>query len=279
MGKIRVKTLGDEQAEQKQKEQKRKERQEKKRIKTPEVKGGEKPAVAEITEKSPETQKIDASVAPTVSEKPKKKEKFLKSKIKGKRYQENLKSTNKNSTYDLPKAVEILKNFKKSKFNETVELHINMREKGVSGQVDLPHGTGKQRRIKVADDTLIAQIEKGKIDFDVLVAAPQMMSKLARVAKILGPRGLMPNPKTGTISPEPEKVVEKLSKGQVSYKTESQAPIIHLSVGKVSFENKQLEENIKAVISSIGSSKITNATLKSTMSPGIKLNLTSFAKQ
>ena len=99
------------------------------------------------------------------------------------------------------------------------------------------------------------------------------MPRLAKVAKILGPRGLMPNPKAGTISDKPEAVVEKLSKGQVSFKTEAQNPIIHMSVGKLSFDESKLSENIKAAISAIGAGKIENITLKSTMSPAIKIQV------
>ena len=167
----------------------------------------------------------------------------------------------------------MLRKFKKSNFDETVELHINTRERGVSGQVTLPHGTGKKLRIAIANDDLISEIEKGKINFDVLIAEPSMMEKLAKVARILGPRGLMPNPKSGTISDKPEEAVKKFSNGVISYKTESQAPVIHMSIGKLSFKDEQLSENISTILASIGSTKIENATLKSTMSPAIKLNI------
>ena len=97
------------------------------------------------------------------------------------------------------------------------------------------------------------------------------MPKLAKVAKILGPRGLMPNPKNGTVTTNPDEVIAKLSAGQMSYKTEAKDPIIHVSVGKVSFEQVHIEENIKTIVTSIGASKINQAFLKSTMSPGIKV--------
>lgn len=219
----------------------------------------------------------------TSEEKPKKakKEKFARAaeskrakaaqKVDSKRHKENLTFVSKTATYTLPQALEALKKFKKSKFDETVELHINTKEKGVSGQATLPHGTGKTLRIKVADDATISEVEKGKINFDVLVAHPSMMPKLAKVARVLGPRGLMPNPKNGTITDKPEEAVKKLSGGQISYKTESAAPIIHTIVGKVSFEDKKLSENITTLLSSIGTANIKSATLKSTMSPGIRL--------
>lgn len=200
--------------------------------------------------------------------------KGLNKKIKSKRYQETAAMVDRKKNYKLEDAVELLKKFKKTKFDETVELHINTREKGISGQVTLPHGTGKTRKIKIADDTTIANIERGVIDFDVLVAHPSMMPKLAKVARILGPRGLMPNPKNGTVTDKPEQAVEKLAGGQVNYKTESTAPIIHLSIGKASFEDNKIAENIKSVIASVGVSKIESATVKLTMSPGVKLNVT-----
>ena len=177
------------------------------------------------------------------------------------------------TSYPLTSGIELLRKFKKSSFDETVELHINVVEKGVSGQVSLPHGTGKKLNIKIADDALIAEVEKGKIDFDILVATPDMMPKLAKVARVLGPKGLMPNPKAGTISQKPEEVVEKLSAGQVSYKTEAANPLIHMSVGKLSFEDKQLQENINKVISAIGPAKISKVTLKSTMSPAVVIQV------
>ncbi len=224
--------------------------------------------------------KIKESEQPT-EEKPAKKakkEKFAKAKVKveSKRHKENLTVVSKTQTYNLDQAIEALKKFKKSKFDETVELHINTKEKGVSGQVILPHGTGKTLVIKIADDSIIAEVAKGKINFDVLVAAPSMMPNLARVAKILGPRGLMPNPKNGTVSDKPEEAVKKLSGGQINFKTEAEAPIIHAIVGKVSFEDGKLKENIKTFLTSVGNDKINNVTLKSTMSPAIKVDYLSF---
>lgn len=190
-----------------------------------------------------------------------------------KRHQSNEKQVDKNKHYSVEDAIELLKKFKKSKFDETVELHLNVTEKGVNGQVTLPHGTGKKLRIVVADDKVVEEVTNGKINFDVLIAKPDMMPKLAKVARILGPRGLMPNPKNGTVTNNPDEVINKLSAGQVSYKTEPQNPIIHMAVGKVSFEDDKIEENVKSVVNSIGASKINQAVLKSTMSPGIKIAL------
>ena len=137
----------------------------------------------------------------------------------------------------------------------------------------LPHGTGKTLRIAVADDAILAEVESGKINFDILVATPSMMPKLAKVARVLGPRGLMPNPKNGTITDNTADAVKKLSGGQISYKTESAAPIIHATVGKVSFGNDKLTDNISTFLESVGKTNIASVTLKSTMSPGIKLSI------
>jgi large subunit ribosomal protein L1 len=137
----------------------------------------------------------------------------------------------------------------------------------------LPNGTGKKTKVAIADDALIAEVEKGVISFDILVATPSMMPKLAKVAKVLGPKGLMPNPKNGTITDKPEEVAKKYEGGQVNFKTETKTPIIHLTVGKMSFGHEKLTENINALITAVKKSNIVNATLKSTMSPGIKLKV------
>jgi len=158
-------------------------------------------------------------------------------------------------------------------------LHVNLSpavlgdKKDLRGSVQLPHGTGKQVKVVIADDALIAQVEKGVIDFDILVAHPSMMAKLAKVARVLGPKGLMPNPKNGTVSPDPEKRVKELSQGQVNFKTEPDQPIVHMTVGKVSFDEKKITENVLAVFDAIGRGKIQKAVLSSTMGPGIRVEL------
>ncbi|TSC53089.1 MAG: 50S ribosomal protein L1, partial [Microgenomates group bacterium LiPW_16] len=105
--------------------------------------------------------------------------------------------------YPIGKAIELVKKTALARFDGSVEAHINTTEKGIRGQVSLPYGTGRQIKVAIADEALIGEIEKGKTNFDILVSSPAMMPKLAKVAKILGPRGLMPNPKSGTISDDP----------------------------------------------------------------------------
>lgn len=270
MGKIRVRTLGDEDLEKKQK------KEIKKRAETKKV------AKVEVVEK-PESEEIKKQEASNVSKVSKGKEKQPTENRKpktenrkvsrSKHYQTIAKLIDKNKIYSLKEGLELLPKLQRAKFDETVEMHLNFTETGISATLTLPHGTGKQIKVAIVDDALIKNIEMGKIDFDVLLAEPQMMPKLAKVARILGPKGLMPNPKNGTIAANPEEAAKKFKSGQLTVKSESKFPIMHLSVGKVSFGEKKLLENIKTVFSSLPKSKIKSAVLKSTMSPSIKLNL------
>jgi len=254
MGKIRVKTLGDEELEKKEKKEAKKRTEQKKSVKT---------AVEETVE-----------VANKPIDKPKtEKKKTDNGKSHSKHYQTVAKMVDKKKVYSLSEALELLPKLKLSKFDETVELHLNTAEAGISGILNLPHGTGKKIRIAIADENLIKEIEKGQINFDILIAEPSMMPKLARSARVLGPRGLMPNPKNGTISANPEQTAKKFEAGEIRFKTEAKTPIIHLSVGKLSFGGKKLLENIKTVFAAIPAGKIKSAALKSTMSPGIKINI------
>jgi large subunit ribosomal protein L1 len=264
MGKIRVAALGDEQAEkeQKRKAEARRQTKESKKAKSEDVTPMEETAVeAETTEE--------------VQEKKSSKEK--KSHTRSKNYTAKASLVEKNKLYPLSEAVSLVKQTSFSKFDGTVELHVNLNaqslgdKKDMRGSVTLPHGTGKEVKVVIADDAVIAEIESGKINFDILVAHPTMMAKLAKVARVLGPKGLMPNPKNGTVSPDPDKRAKELSQGQVNFKTEPDQPIVHISVGKVSFEDKKLSENVKAVFGAIGTSKIAKATLTATMGPGVKL--------
>lgn len=270
MGKIRVATLGDEEQEKEQKRKAEARREGKKAKKA--VEQTDDVSVDETAEPSAE--------GAEPSEKKEKKQRKTKQKIRSKKYIEKSSLIDKNTLYPLADAVSLVKQTSMAKFDGTVEIHLNLNpsvlgEKGdkkdFRGSVTLPHGTGKKIRVVIADDALIAEVEAGKIDFDILVAHPSMMAKLARVARTLGPKGLMPNPKTGTVTEDPEKRVKELSQGQVNFKTEPGNPIIHMAIGKVSFEDKQLSENVRAMIDAVGRGKIVKATLTSTMGPGVKL--------
>lgn len=277
MGKVRVNVIGDETLEAEQKAEKDLKRAEKKARESAseETQGessneeAETPTQNNQAENSQSSESIEEVKA---APKKQKKEKFLKKgSSRSANYTAKIMQVDKNKTYSLSEGLELLRKVKMAKFDETVELHINTTDAGISGTMTLPHGTGKEIRVAIADDAVLAEVEKGKINFDVLIATPDQMPKLAKVARVLGPRGLMPNPKNGTISDKPEEAAKKFQGGQMSFKTESKNPLIHLSVGKTSFEDKELEANIKTVITAVKRDRIRKVTLKSTMSPGIRI--------
>ena len=160
------------------------------------------------------------------------------------------------------------------KFNQSVELHFVVDETGLKGEIELPFSTGKIVRVKIVDDKILTDLEKGKIEFDVLVTHPSFMPRLAKFAKVLGPKGLMPNPKAGTVSLKPEEVVKKFEKGMLRWKTEAKFPLIHQMIGKISFEEKNLIANAEKFIEAVGKIHIKKAYIKTTMSPAVKLDLT-----
>ncbi len=204
----------------------------------------------------------------------KKEEKKDKGPAHSKRYRKISKKVIRTKQYSPKKAIELLIDISNSNIDETVELHINTRKENLNGTINLPHGSGKKRKVAIADEKLIKKIEKTeKIDFDVLIATPKMMPKVAKLGPILGPRGLMPNPKNNTITEKPEELKKKVESGEIHFRTERKAPIIHLAIGKNSFKKKKLLENLKAAIEGIKKHNIKKATITSTQSPGIKLNL------
>ncbi|MBN1263154.1 MAG: hypothetical protein JW991_02235 [Candidatus Pacebacteria bacterium] len=195
-----------------------------------------------------------------------------KVKVSGKKYLAACKKVDRRKKYPLKEAVLLIKQACFTRFDSSIELHLCVEKTGLSGTVSFPHPTGKETKIKIADDKLLKEIKKGNIDFDILIAPPAMMAKLAPLAKILGPKGLMPNPKKGTISDNPRELKKNLL-GKTQYQTEKKNPLIHLVVAKTSQTEKEILENIQAALESIGQSKIAKAILTSTMGPGIKLNL------
>ena len=225
----------------------------------------------------------------------------------GKKYTDNAKLLEKGKLYDLTEAVELVKQTAKAKFDETIELSVRLgvdprhADQQVRGAVVLPHGTGKKVRVlvfckadKEADakaagadfiggEDLIAKIQEGWLDFDVAVATPDMMGLVGRVARILGPRGLMPNPKSGTVTPDVTKAINDIKAGKVEYRVD-RSSIINVPVGKASFEANQLDENISTLMDAIVKAKPASAkgtylksvAISSTMGPGIRLNAQRF---
>ena len=222
----------------------------------------------------------------------------------GKKYIEAAKLVDRATLYDAPEAIALVKKAATAKFEETVELHIRTgcdsrhADQQVRGAVVLPHGTGKTVRILVfakgpkvdeataagADfvggEELIPKIQNdGWLDFDVVVATPDMMGVVGRLGKVLGPKGLMPNPKAGTVTMDVTKAIADIKAGKVEYRLDK-SNIIHVPVGKVSFTEEQLQDNFQALIDAVNKAKpgtlkgayMKSVILSSTMGPGIRLN-------
>ena len=179
---------------------------------------------------------------------------------RGKHFRKSAGLIEKGKQYDLAAAVALAQKTSHVKFDATVELHINLAvdprqaDQNIRDNLVLPAGTGKTVRVTVASDDLLAKLDKGVIDFDVLVATPDFMPKLGKYARVLGPKGLMPNPKSGTVTTDVDKAVAEATAGRVEYRVDS-AGIVHLAVGKVSFTPAQLVQNIQAVLNSIKANK------------------------
>lgn len=226
---------------------------------------------------------------------------------KSKRYSAIMESFDKTQTYDVAEAVKNVKSFANAKFDETVEMHIRLGVDGrhadqqVRGATVLPHGTGKSKKVLVfakgakaeeaeaagADyvgaEDLAEKIQKENwFDFDSVVATPDMMGVVGRLGKVLGPKGLMPNPKSGTVTMDVQKALEEIKAGKVEYRLDK-ANIIHVIIGKCSFTEEQLVENANALIQVVAKAKpaaakgqyFKSVTVTSTMGPGVKISTAS----
>lgn len=191
-------------------------------------------------------------------------------KVRGKRYQAVRSKLDKSKLYSVKEAVELVKKLSYSHFVGSVEAHIVVRETGDSVNLALPHSTGQSVRVVVVDAEVLSNIEAGKIDFDILVAHPEFMPKLAKFAKVLGPKGLMPNPKSGTLTPNPELKKKELEAGKFNLKTEKKAPLMHLTIGKTDMNSADLVANIEALVKAL-KGKILKLVIAPSMGPGIKV--------
>ena len=225
----------------------------------------------------------------------------------GKKYSDSLKLIDRTKQYDPEEAVALVKQTAKAKFDETIEISVRLgvdprhADQQVRGAVVLPHGTGKTVRVLafvkenrieeakaagadlIADDEIIKKIQGGWFEFDACVATPDMMGVVGRLGRVLGPKGLMPNPKSGSVSPDINRMISDIKAGKVEYRVDKTA-IIHCPIGKASFEAEKLTENLRTLMEAIIKAKpaaakgayIKSAVLSSTMGPGIKLNSLKF---
>lgn len=203
-------------------------------------------------------------------------------KSRSKRYLAIAEKVDPNKRYSVDEAIELTKNTSTTKFEGSVELHVKLTEKKgkkkgvdelVRGMFSLPHGVGKDLKVVVVTEEMIDEVFKTKkVNFDVAVATPSLMPKLGKIAKILGPKGKMPNPKFGTVSENPEKAKEEIEKGRVEYKADA-GNVVHQMVGKTSWDNQKIKENIMAVVQIFPKNRIQSLALTSTMGTGIKVEL------
>jgi large subunit ribosomal protein L1 len=246
----------------KQRQKKKAPKEEKEKVRVPGLGGGER-VVAVATEPLPEEEEAKEE---------KKKIKAKAPRKRGKKYKAARAKVDKDKLYKIKDAVKIIKDTSYTKFDGSVELHVVVKKQGLSVNLELPHSTGKEKKIEIADDKTIDKLKKGKINFDILLATPEIMQKLVPFAKILGPKGLMPNPKNGTLIKD-KKQAKKFSENTLNLKTEKSAPLIHTVVGKVSMDDKKLIENTKAVLDAVGARQLEKAYLKATMGPSVKLQI------
>lgn len=228
---------------------------------------------------------------------------------RGKKFNEAAKLIDRTKTYDITEAISVLKEVPKANFDETVEVAFRLgvdpkkADQQIRGAMVLPHGTGKTQRVLVfakgdkakeaeaagadyvGEAEFIEKINGGWFEFDVIVATPDMMAEVGKLGRVLGPRGLMPNPKTGTVTFDVEKAVNEIKAGKVEYRVDKQSNV-HVPVGKVSFENDKLEENLRAIIEQLVKIKpqsakgiyMKNVSIASTMGPGIKVDVSEYKK-
>lgn len=226
---------------------------------------------------------------------------------RGKKYEEAAKLIDRDATYELTEAIELVKKSATAKFDETIEIAVRLgvdprkQDQNVRGVVVLPHGTGKTKRVLVfakgekakeaeaagadfvGDQDMINKIQQGWFDFDVCVATPDMMSEVGKLGRILGGKGLMPNPKAGTVTFDVAKAIQEIKAGKIEYRLD-RAGQIHAPIGKASFSAEQLNENLKVLIDALNRAKpaaakgvyMKNIAVSSTMGPAVRVNTANY---
>lgn len=261
-------------------------------------------ALAETEEKLAKEERKTAAKAEGTTDKPKQPVKPARSRLerRGKKYREAAKLIDNTKLYTISDALELATKTSTAKFDATVEVHVRLgvdprqADQNIRDNIVLPAGTGKTVRIAVfadeetakaakkagadvaGDQDFLAQLDKGTINFDVLIAVPSVMARLSKYARILGPKGLMPNPKSGTVTTDVVKAVSQAKAGKVEYRVDSTG-IVHIGIGKVSFGTKKLNDNIQAVIASVKQNKpssikgiyVRSIAITTSMGPSIKV--------
>jgi len=194
-------------------------------------------------------------------------------KVRGKKYQKAKKLIDVTKYYPVAEAVKLVKQTSFSKFEGKVEAHVTVADIGNIGEINFPHLESTSKKVVILNDTILAEIKDGQINFDILIATPATMPKLLPLARVLGPKGLMPNPKNGTLTDKPEESVKKLSAAKTVVKTEKKAPIVHIIIGKVSQPEAELEANVTELIKVIKANKIKKLALCATMGPCVKVEV------
>ncbi len=233
---------------------------------------GEKIQVSPPSQISP-TEEISvspASVSPAFETETKS---TKKPKSRSKRFREAKAKVDRHHFYPLEEAIKLAQETHVASFVGKIEAHLLVREKGKIGSINYPHFQTTTKKVAVADDKILAQLKEGKIDFDILLASPAFMSRLVPFARLLGPKGLMPNPKNGTLIKDPEKQVKKFASTGLEIKTEKKAPVIHTIVGLTNQKPQEIAKNTQALFKLVGLPNILKLTLAATMGPGVKVEL------
>ncbi|MGM0607753.1 MAG: 50S ribosomal protein L1 [Candidatus Muiribacteriota bacterium] len=230
-------------------------------------------------------------------------------KKRSKRYQEALKLVDREKNYSVQEAIELIKKFPQTKFDQTIEFHCILgldprkADQQIRGTLMLPHGTGKTKKVVafvaadkekeaqeagadiIGNQELAAKIQKGWLEFDAVVATPDMMKVVGRLGKILGPRGMMPSPKNGTVTPDPASAIKEIKAGRLEYRLDKNA-IVHTIIGKESFDNEKIAQNFKKMFSTLlkvrpSAAKgqyVKSVAIAPSMNPGIKLDISACRK-
>ena len=220
----------------------------------------------ELNEKAKTAKKVVVKAAPK--------------KTRSAKYQKHVEMVEKGTYYKLEEALELVRKLSISKYDGSVELHIRLNAKRAKGSTEssrglfhLPHGSGKEKKVVILTEDKIEEISKTKkIDFDIALASPELMPKVARIAKILGPKGKMPDPKSGTVTADPEKTIAEINSGKVEYRIDS-TNNVHQIIGKVSWSTEKLAENAKAALTSLPKARIAGVFLTASVAPSVPVDL------